>query len=123
MDITILVSKILGIYLIVAGIFIIFKGKSIPHLLRDFFDHPAVSYLTGIILLFLSSMYLIQFNIWDGTWKTIITVFVWLILVKGLVYIFAPKMLSEFVIKNSKKLFNVYGVIAFVIGLYLLNLK
>ncbi len=123
MDITILVSKILGIYLIVAGIFIIFKGKSIPHLLRDFFDHPAVSYLTGIILLFLSSMYLIQFNIWDGTWKTIITVFVWLILIKGLVYIFAPKMLSEIVIKNSKKLFNVYGVIAFVIGLYLLTLK
>lgn len=123
MDITILVSKILGIYLIVAGIFIIFKGKSVPHLLRDFFDHPSVSYLTGIILLFLSSMYLIQFNIWDGTWKTIITVFVWLVLVKGLVYIFAPKMFSEIVIKNSKKLFNVYGVIAFVVGLYLLNLK
>ncbi|MFZ3020085.1 MAG: hypothetical protein WA051_01005 [Minisyncoccia bacterium] len=119
MDVTLLVSKIFGVYLLVAGVFLIFKGKTIPYLLKDFFDHPAVCYLTGVILLFLSSMYLIQYNIWDGTWKTIVTAFVWITLLKGLVYIFAPKILSEMTIQNNKRFFNIYGVLAILVGVYL----
>lgn len=123
MDITILVSKILGIYLVVGGLFLIVKGKTIPSLLRDFFDHPAVCYLTGIILIFLSSMYLIQYNIWTGTWKTIITIFVWLVMLKGLAYVFVPQMLNESTVKRFKGFFKVYGVIAIIIGVYLFFLK
>jgi len=119
MDITILVSKILGIYLVVGGLFILLRGKTIPHLLKDFFDHPAVCYLTGIILIFLSSMYLIQYNIWNGKWQTLITVFAWLIMLKGLVYVFNPKMLNEIAVKKFKKGFAIYGLIAVVVGVYL----
>ncbi len=119
MDITILVTKILAIYLVVSGVFLIMKGRTVPHMLRDFFDHPAMTYLTGIILVFLSSMYLIQYNIWNGTWKTVITVFVWIVLIKGLAYIFTPGMLSKMVINKSRGLFSAYGLISIAIGLYL----
>ncbi len=123
MDIIILVSKILGIYLVVSGLFILLKGKTVPHLLKDFFDHPATVYLTGIILIFLSSMYLIQYNVWDGTWRTIVTVFVWLVMLKGLVYIFFPRMISEVSINKMRNLFGAYGLIAIIIGVYLFFLK
>ena len=123
MDITILMAKALGIYLVVSGLFLVFKGKTVPHLLKDFFDHPAATYLTGIILVFLSSMYLIQYNIWDGTWKTVVTVFVWIIGLKGIAYIFTPKVISEVAMKKSRKLFGVYGVISIVIGVTLFLLK
>lgn len=123
MDITILVSKILGIYLVVSGLFILFKGKTVPHLLKDFLDHPAVVYLTGIILIFLSSMYLIQYNLWDGTWRTIITVFVWLVMLKGLTYIFFPRIISEETINKMRNMFGAYGLIAIIIGVYLFFLK
>jgi hypothetical protein len=119
MDITMLVAKMLGVYLVVAGLFILLKGKSLPHLLKDLFDHPAVVYLLGILLIFLSSMYLIQYNIWDGTWKTLITLFMWAMMLKGLAYVFAPHMLSDIAIKKSRNLFNIYGVVAICIGLYL----
>lgn len=118
MDITLLVAKIFGVYLVVAGLLLLFKGKSIPHMIRDFFDHPAVTYLTGIILIFLATMYLIPFNIWDGTWKTLITVFVWLVMLKGLMYVFFPRALSEFAIAKYRKWFGLYGIIAIVIGVY-----
>ncbi len=107
----------------VAGLFLIIKGRSIPHLLRDFFDHPAITFLTGVILIFLSSMYLVQYNIWDGTWKTVITIFVWLVMLKGLVYIFMPQMLSELVIKKSRGLFGIYGLVAILVGSYLFFLN
>ncbi len=123
MDITILVTKILAVYLVVSGLFLIVKGKTIPHLLQDFFSHPAVVYLTGIILIFLSSMYLIQYNIWDGSWKSLITVFAWIIMLKGLAYIFAPKMLNEMAIKKFRGMFGTYGLIAIIIGIYLFFLK
>ncbi len=119
MDITILVSKILGIYSVLAGFFLIFKGKSLPHMMKDFFDHPAMLYLTGVILVFLSSMYLIQYNIWDGTWKTLITIFAWATMVKGVMYIFFPKMLGDMAITKYKKFFNLFGVMAIIAGVYL----
>ncbi len=119
MDITILVSKILGIYLVVAGLFLITKGKTIPHLLKDFFDHPALAYLTGVILILLSSIYLLQYNIWDGGFRMLITLLVWLVLIKGLVYIFYPKILSEATVKRFKGLFSVYGAIALIVGIAL----
>jgi hypothetical protein len=123
MDITLLVVKIFAIYLVVSGLFLIFKGKAVPHMLKDFFDHPAVMYLTGIILIFLSSMYLIQYNIWDGSWKVIVTIFAWLVMLKGLGYIFMPKALGESMIKKFRGLFGVYGAIAIVVGIYLFFLK
>lgn len=119
MDITVLVAKIFGVYLVVAGLFLLFKGKTIPNLLKDFFNHPAVCYLTGIILVFLSSMYLIQYNIWDNTWKTFITVFVWIVLLKGLAYVFIPKTLGEITVKKFRGLFVLYGLVAIIVGLYL----
>ena len=119
MDITLLSAKILGIYLIVSGLFLLTKGKTVPHLLRDFFDHPAIVYLTGVILIFLSSMYLIQYNIWDGSWKTLMTLFAWIIMLKGLFYIFFPQMLDEAYVKKFRGTFGVYGLIAIIVGLYL----
>lgn len=123
MDASIVTLKILSVYLIVSGFFLIFRRKDVPHLLKDFFDHPATTYLTGVILLFLSSMYLIQYNIWDGTWKTLLTIFAWLVGLKALVYIFIPKLLSEFAIRKSKQLFAAYGVIAIMVGMYLFSLN
>ncbi|MFA6353731.1 MAG: hypothetical protein WCW93_02255 [Candidatus Paceibacterota bacterium] len=119
MDFTILVAKILGIYLIVSGLFLIFKGKTVPHLLKDFFDHPAIVYLTGVILIFLSSMYLVQYNIWDGTWKVIITIFAWITMLKGLSYILFPQALNKMVVAKFRKSFGIYGAVAIIMGIYL----
>jgi uncharacterized protein YjeT (DUF2065 family) len=117
MEATLLVAKIFGVYLVVAGLFLLIKGKTVPSLLRDFFDHPAMSYLTGIILITLSATYLLQYNIWTGFWQTVVTIFVWLVFIKGILYIFAPKVLSRMV-KNFTGAFRVYGVIAVIIGVY-----
>jgi len=119
MDVTILVAKVLGIYFVVSGFFLLFKGKTVSHVLKDFFDHPAVVYLTGVILIFLSATYLIGHSVWNGTWQTIITVFAWLILFKGLAYIFIPEAFNEIAIKKYKSFFWFYGIIAIIVGITL----
>ncbi len=123
MDVLTLTLKLLAVYMVVSGLFLIMRGKSVPLLLKDFFGHPAIVYLSGIILIFLSTMYLIQYNLWNGTVETIVSIFAWLVLLKGIGYIFFPKMLSEVAIKKSRQMFNVYGFISIVIGVYLFFLR
>jgi hypothetical protein len=107
----------------VSGLVLVFKGQTLTQLLKDFFDHPAVVYLTGIILIFLSSIYLLQYNIWEGTRETIVTIFVWLVGIKGLMYIFFPEMLNKWTERKFRGPLVVYGIVAIIIGLYLFFLK
>ncbi len=122
MDISLIVAKVLGIYLVVSGLVLIFKGKTIAYLLKDFFDHPAIVYLTGVILLFLSSLFLLQNNIWDFTWRTVITIFAWATLLKGLAYIFIPETLHKMVNKKMLGNLGVHGFFSIVIGIILWTL-
>ena len=119
MDIPLVAAKVLGTYMVISGLFLIFRGKTIPHLLKDFFGHPAIVYLAGVVLIFLSASYLIQSNIWDGTWRTILTLFAWLILLKGAAYILMPSALHKMVSKRVLETLNLYGLIAMIIGLSL----
>ena len=119
MDISLVVAKILGVYLIVSGLFLIFRGKTLPLLLKDFFNHPAIVYLTGTILIFLSTLLLIENNIWDGSWHTLITIFAWLVFLKGLLYILIPDALQKMVDKKLLGPVGFYGLIAIVVGVYL----
>lgn len=123
METTILIAKVLGIYMMTSGLLLMLKKKSLIILLKDFYDHPALVYLTSTILIFLSSFYLLQYSIWDGTYRIIVTIFVWLIMIKGLCYIFIPETLNKIPVNKYKRYFMLFGLMAFVVGLYLLTLK
>jgi hypothetical protein len=122
MDIALIVAKVLGVYLIISGMFLCFKGKMVPYLLRDFFNHPAIVYLTGVILIFISTIFLLTNNVWDGTWKTAVTIFVWMVFGKGLLYIFIPEKLHGMVITKDLGTLRVYGFVNAVVGVLLMSL-
>lgn len=119
MEISLIAAKILGLYLMVSGLFLLFRGKTLPHLLKDFFDHPAIVYLAGATLIFFSSLFLVQNNSWDGTWRTIVTILMWAVLIKGVMYILAPEALHKLVNKKLLDSINIYGIITLVVGAYL----
>lgn len=122
MEITLIVAKVMGAYLVISGFFLLLRGKTLPSILKDFFEHPAVVYLTGAILVFLSTLFLVQNNVWDGTWRSVVTLFAWMVLLKGVMYIFAPEMLHRIVSKKLLEMLNVYGIVAIVAGICLFYL-
>jgi uncharacterized protein YjeT (DUF2065 family) len=119
MDISLVAAKILGTYLIVSGLFLLFRGKTVPHMLKDFFDHPAIMYLAGVLLVFFSSLMLILGNVWDGTWRTLVTILVWLVLLKGVAYILMPEVFRKLVNKTILGSLNLYGLVAVGAGFFL----
>ncbi|MCR4333695.1 MAG: hypothetical protein NUV60_01580 [Patescibacteria group bacterium] len=118
MEIPLLVAKVLGVYFIVSGLFLMFRGKTLANILKDLFDHPAIMYLAGAMLIFLSTVFLLQNNIWDGTWRTLVTILLWLTLAKGVMYILAPEVLHKMVTKKFLESVNLYGIIILVAGVY-----
>lgn len=122
MDISLVAVKILGTYLIISGLFLMTRGKTVPILLRDFFDHPAVVYLTGAILIFLSALFLTQHNVWDGTWRTLVTAFAWIVLLKGAAYILFPDTMHRQINKDTLESIKLYGLIAIAAGVFLFYL-
>lgn len=122
MDTTLVLAKVFSIYFIVSGLYLIFKGKSLPMILKDFFDHQAIVYLTGTILLFLGLVLVLQNNVWDGSWRMLTTIFGWLALAKGLAYLFFPKFLADIPVKRLRPLMIMSGVILILAGGYLLNI-
>lgn len=119
MDTALIVTKLLGTYLIVSGLFLLLRGKTIPHLLKDFFGHPAIVYLTGLMLVTFSALLLIGDKTWDGAWGSLITVLVWLILLKGLGYIFFPEALQKMASRKVLGSLSLFGLVAVVAGAYL----
>jgi len=119
MDVQLIVAKVLGMYLIVSGLYLILRGKTVPHMIKDFFDHPAIMYLAGAFLIFLSVPLLLQYNVWDGTWRTVVTIFIWAVFIKGVLYILAPDILHRIVTKKLIGALNLYGIVAIIAGLAL----
>ncbi|MEK7170446.1 MAG: hypothetical protein AAB767_04110, partial [Patescibacteria group bacterium] len=78
MEFALIVAKVFAVYLVVSGAVLLFKGKTLPLILKDFFAHPAVVYLTGIILICVGAVLLFRYNVWDNTWRSFATAFGWL---------------------------------------------
>lgn len=112
-------AKILGIYMVISGLFLLIRGKTLPAMLKDFFGHPAFVYLTGVILVFLSSLFLLQNNVWDGTWRSAITLVAWMTFFKGVAYILFPEKLQGLVNKKLMSSLNMYAVLAIITGVLL----
>ncbi len=121
MDTSILFLKILALYFVVSGLFLLFKGKTLPFILKDFFDHPAIVFLTGVILLFLGGGVLIQnyANVSNSMTQALVIIFGWLVLLKGLSYIFMPKTLEKVSLKKFNSWLGVLGVIMLILGIVL----
>ena len=119
MEFALIVAKVFAVYLVVSGAVLLFKGKTLPLILKDFFAHPAVVYLTGIILICVGAVLLFRYNVWDNTWRSFATAFGWLALLKGLAYVFFPNVLSEFPVQKMRGWFGAIGVVLIIAGILL----
>lgn len=114
-----IILKVVSIYYVFSGLMMIFKRKTLVLVLKDFFSHPSVPWITGVFMIFLGGLLVLTHNIWIGDWKTIlVSLMSWLILIKGLVYMIWPMRLGN-TVKGLKKWSVPVGFIILLIGIIL----
>jgi len=122
MDLSTVVAKVFGIYLIVSGLFLLMRGKTLPLLVKDFFEHRAVVFLAGAILVFFGGVLVMRHNLWDGSWRTWVTVLGWLALIKGVMYILFMEVLAKINVQRLRPWLGLLGVAAIALGVILFRI-
>lgn len=87
------------------------RRKTFPLLVNDFLKHPALMWLAGFFLIFLSG--LILFN---GSQTYFITILSSLIFLKGAIYILAPEVFTKYFAKSSKAMVITSGIVVLLLG-------
>lgn len=120
MDISIFLAQVFGLYFIFAGIALLIRKESMKLLLNSL-SRSGFMYLSGFMSLIVGIPLILIHNIWDGSWRVLITVLVWVILIKGLLLIFAPEFMTTIATNLTKhSLLLRHGIwVVIIFGLYL----
>ena len=123
MELTILLSKVFGIYYLVIGLLMVLRRGWFKSVVNAFMDAPALRFMMGIIMLFGGLFILVSHQDWSSFSSVFISFLGWAVTVKGLLYMNlsnnAAKKLAW--MKSSNKYGWIVGLLALALGLYLTN--
>ncbi len=120
MESTLIIAKVLGVYFIVSGLFVALRQRSLAIVLRDLFAHRALTYLLGVFMVLSSASLIFTRSVEPVGLEFVITLILWAILLKGVVYIFAPEVLQRSVRRMSRLTYSLLGLLIVAVGYYLL---
>lgn len=119
MESTLIIAKVLGVYFIVSGLFVMLRQRSLAIVLRDLFAHRALTYLLGVFMILSSAALIFTRSAEPVGLELIITLLLWAILIKGALYIFAPETLHRTVRRMSRLTYTLLGLLIVAVGYYL----
>ncbi|HWO07509.1 MAG TPA: hypothetical protein VNM40_02905 [Candidatus Paceibacterota bacterium] len=121
MELSLFLAKVIGVVLIAFSAAGLARPQIIHGALRDF-NHESFSRLVvGCLAIALGAALVLSHNIWEVSWRGLVTLFGWLTLVKGGLYLLAPKalhQLSTSMLRNESQT-RVFLFVCLVVGLYL----
>lgn len=116
-----LLARLMGPYIILIGVSLMLNRKIFRQIMEDFPKNPSLIFVTGL-LTFVAGLTTVLFhNIWALDWRMIITVFGWLILIKGIMLVAFPSTLlktTKIYSGNIKLVLIPWGVMI-LIGIFL----
>ena len=96
MELSFFLAKVMGIVFLAFGV----GGLMRPHMIRDAvrdFDHESFARMAlGCMAIALGIGIILTHSIWEYSWRGVITVFGWLVFIKGGLYMYAPKSMHRF---------------------------
>lgn len=124
MELTILLSKVFGIYLIIAGLACLTRQKWFMHVVHRFVEENLLRLVVAIAE-FVAGLFLIfNHNLWGNFAEGLVSLFGWLLALEGALYLFLPdrgvkKLVGFF---NKKGWYAFGGLLSIVLGIYLIRI-
>jgi len=121
MDLTTLLSQVFGIYLIIGGVSIWYRRRYFVPVLGAFAHDPLLRLIVGTMELVAGLFLVLTHNIWSSAAASIVTLFGWMLVLEGALYMIASDKFVErmFSMLNRPAWFVFGGIFAIVTGLYL----
>jgi hypothetical protein len=102
MQTSIFLAKLIGPWMTILGVAALINLRRFRYLTGEFVEHPALLYLSSLVLLPAGLAIVLVHNIWTADWRVLVTVFGWLVLLSSAIRILAV----EGVISNARTILN-----------------
>jgi len=120
MELSLFLAKVIGLYLIIIGIAVIWRRSFFPLVVAIYFDNQALVLLGGVMTLILGLLIVVSHSVFEMNWRFLITLLGYLTLFKAIVHLYAPKharrMAERMVVGEAYRL--AAGVFV-IVGVYL----
>ena len=121
MNVSIFLAQLMGLVLVIVGLATFIKKDFVREAIRDFIDHAGLLFISATFNLILGLLIILTHNVWEVSWRGLITLLGYLILLRGLLHLFAPgwvrRVGRDFIRWDA---FIYSGVISLALGIYLL---
>ncbi|CEG56156.1 hypothetical protein [Legionella fallonii] len=87
-------SKVLGFYLFIIGSAMLLNMHQFTSHVVKLINDTQLMFVSGFFVLILGLLMVVSHNVWQWSWRLIITIIAWLILFKGVSIIYFPKYLD-----------------------------
>lgn len=121
MELTILLSKVFGIYLIIAGLACLFRRKWFMSAVHSFVEEKFSRVVLAFAELIAGLFLIFTHNIWSSFAEGLVSLFGWMLAIEGVSYLFlsdrfVSKMIRFF---NTKAWYIGGGIASLILGIYL----
>ncbi len=121
MENSLFLAKFWGWYLIIFFVILSFNPKRIKQIFEDLKDEKFLI-VTSFVAIIVGLLNILFHNIWEPSWRLIITLIGWIALLIGLsLFIFPKRTVSRLDFINVKFVQLIY-MLLFFLGLFLLNM-
>jgi uncharacterized membrane protein HdeD (DUF308 family) len=123
MELTILLSKVFGIYLIIGGVAYVTRKKFFMSVVHDFVGEKMLRVILATVEIIAGLFLIFNHNVWGSLTEGIVSLIGWLLVVEGTFYLIMPDSIIRAVVKifNKSAWYVGGGVLSVVAGVYLLN--
>jgi len=118
---SIFLARLLGPLLLIVGASLLINPRAVRKMAQDVIGSVTLVYLFGVLDFAAGLAILLVHNVWVESWRVIITLLGWLLLIRGAVRILAPEQVMERAAKlvRQQQFLLIGGGVTAVIGLVL----
>lgn len=120
MELSLFLAKVLGLYLVIFGLALLYNRASMVKAVNEVFSNSGCALLLAIMTLIVGILLVVSHNVWVMAWPVAITILAWLILLKGVMRLYCPAKAKAWMKKiESGKVYYTITTIALLLGAYL----
>jgi hypothetical protein len=118
---SIFLGKLFGFYLLFVGLVMFMQKAKLLPMFEKIVQKPAMYFYGGLINLVMGLLLVLSHNVWSFSWPLILTLLSYLILLKGLLFLFFPEKSMYFSAKMlTPHYWKLFSYIYILLGLFLL---
>lgn len=121
MELSLFLAQLIGLTYVVFAVVAIARPTLVQKAMRGVAADSFSTLFAGIVALVVGLAIVLSHNVWDGSWRVIVTIMGWASLFKGVAYLFAPESLfglGSSLLENTSRM-RLILVVALALGAYL----